>query len=228
MKCLERFNIPKIVDYETYQQAIDANNLSSFCIYVVIVLISLILSTCLYKIAVVVLYKRKIDKTYYIMFWLVSSLAIGIITIYISADIKNNLNEKIVNTPNLVYKWEPKKTFQLNQVQVELSKKIGTNMILTVRSEENDSIDLNAVFMLNRNNTIIHSSDKVKQEKLVLEQQVLTDKRFEGVLLSIEENERNFLSNLLYPNSQYKPPVRWIFYVEEKNKELLQLQEIDF
>lgn len=65
MKCLERFNIPKIVDYETYQQAIDAINLLSFCIYVGIVLISLILSTCLYKIAVVVLYKRKIDKTYY-------------------------------------------------------------------------------------------------------------------------------------------------------------------
>ena len=121
-----------------------------------------------------------------------------------------------------------KKDFSIESSSVELSKKIGTNMILTVRSEENDSIDLNAVFMLNRNNTIIHSSDKVKQEKLVLEQQVLTEKRFEGVLLSIEENERNFLSNLLYPNSQYKPPVRWIFYVEEKNKELLQLQEIDF
>ena len=222
------FKIPKVTDYETYEQAIDAINLRSFCICVGIVLISLILITCLYKISVVVLYRRKIDKHPYIMSWVVSSLALGIITLFISTGQTNNLNEKIVNTPNLVYKWEPKKTFQLNQIQVKLSKKIGTNMILTVRSDDNDSIDLNAVFMLNRDNTIIDSSDKVKQEKLVLEQQVLTDKRFKGVLLSIEENKRSFLSNLFYFNIQYKPPVRWIFYVEEKNKELLQLQEIDF
>lgn len=120
------FNIPKVIDYETYQQAIHAINLRSFCIYVGIVLINLILITCLYKIAVDVLYRRKIDKDYYIMCWVVSSLVLGIITLFISTGKTNNLNEKIVNTPNLVYKWEPKKTFQLNQVQVELSKKIGT------------------------------------------------------------------------------------------------------
>lgn len=219
---MELFKVQEISDYETYQQAL--NELGSLYLrtFFIAIVISMILILILYKTKALFAF----DKLDYALTWIIGLLAIGLIMVFLLGGQKKRLEEKMLNTPNIVYKWEEKKTFPLDQIQVELSKNIGTGMILTVSSKENESIDLNAEFVLNRQNTTILNLDKEKQEKLVLEERILTDRRFESLVQSAKE--RRFFSNVIYSNSQSTPSVRWIFHVTEQNKELLQLHEIDF
>ncbi|WP_366533638.1 hypothetical protein ACOJIU_18840 (plasmid) [Carnobacterium maltaromaticum] len=220
---MKRLDIPEVVDYETYQKATDALVARSFIIFLVIcIVIFLIAVGCFFRRKVT---KKKPNIVNYIIVLLFSSITIGVILLTISALKEQELSEKTLNTPNLVYKWEQTNTFQLNQVK--LTKKSESSMILTVTSEEKDPIDLNAVFTINRDNTVIRSSEKVGQEKIVIEQQVLTDKRFE--FLSTSTYAKGIrLSNLLGRPKQYAPPqVRWVFYVDERSKELLQLWDLD-
>lgn len=216
-------DIPEVVDYETYQKATDALVARSFIIFLVICIVILL-------IVVGYFFRRKVTKKKpnvenYIIVLLFSLIMIGVVMFTILGLKEQELSEKTLNTPNLVYKWEQTNTFKLNQVK--LTKESESSMILTVTSEEKDPVDLNAVFTINRNNTLIRSSEKVGQEKIVLEQQVLTDKRFEFLSTSTYA-KGNFFSNLLGRPEQYAPPqVRWVFYVDERSKELLKLWELD-
>ncbi len=167
--------MPKVVDYETYQEALDVIDARSLSIFVVICIIILLIAAGFFfrsKKA-----KNKPDIWNYIVISFFSSLAIGIIILTISPLKKQELAEKTLSTPNLVYKWEQQNTFQLNQVK--LTKKSERSMVLTLTSEEKDPVDLNAVFTIDRDHTLIHTSEKIGEEKIVIEQQVLTDKRFE-------------------------------------------------
>lgn len=221
---MKRFDIPEVVDYETYQKAADALVARSFIIFLVICIVILLM-------AVGYFFRRKVTKKKpnienYIIVFLFSSITIGVIMFTISGLKGQELSEKTLDTPNLVYKWEQTNTFQLNQVK--LTKESESSMILTVTSEEKDPVDLNAVFTINRDNTLVRSSEKVGQEKIVVEQQVLTDKRFDFLSTSTYA-KGNFVSNLLLGGTkQYAPPqVRWVFYVDERSKELLKLWELD-
>lgn len=215
--------MPKVVDYETYQEALDVIDARSLSIFVVIcIIIFLIAAGCFFRSKKA---ENKPDIWNYIVISFFSSLAIGIIILTISPLKKQELDEKTLSTPNLVYKWEQQNAFQLSQVK--LTKKSERSMVLTLTSEEKDPVDVNAVFTIDRDHTLIHTSEKVGQEKIVIEQQVLTDKRFE-FLSTYTYAKGNIFSNILGMTEQYAPPqIRWVFYVDERSKELLQLWELD-
>ena len=223
---MELFKIQEISDYETYQKAL--NELDSLYLrtFFIAIVTSMILLLILYKTKAKGLFG--FDKRDTVLIWISSSVAVALIMLLLLGGQKIKVEEKMLTTPNIIYKWEEKKTFPLDQIQVELSNNTGTSMILTVSSKENESIDMNAEFVLDRQNTSILNLDKEKQEKLVLEERILTDNRFESLVQSDKAKERSFLSNLIYSNRQPTSTVRWIFHVTEQNKELLQLHEIDF
>lgn len=206
----------EVTNYETYQKAVESIESSFFKLLLLLVGIVLIVVTLLYINSKKT--KRSTDKLDYILSTVIFSLFLGFI-VYIFFNIQvDKLEKQTLNTPNVVYKWEKKYVFSLDQVDIKVQKKIDTNVNLVVTSKMNEPIEMDTVFEMNSDNTLFREPSETEGERIILEKRVLTDHRFK------ELTKERSLIFYNYPDEK----IRWIFYVNEKNKELLQLQNINF
>lgn len=220
--------MPKIIDYQTYEQTLNALNLRYIVLWLAIsfiVVVSIFIGHYFryMKISKSTEEFEKIDFKHEIgnssIISVVLVLATFMVVLLISLLHVSRVEVRTMEASNVVYSWKEKNTFLLDEFNVSLKKEIGENFSLTITAKEKSAIDLDAAFEINRNNTIIKSSEEANKEKIVLEQQVLTDKRFQKLVSSMEDNVLA---------SRSAPQTRFIFYVDESSKMLLQLQDIDF
>lgn len=206
----------EVTNYETYQKAVEFIESIFFNLLLMLVGIVLIVVFLLYRNSKKT--KKSTDKSNYVMSAVICSLFLGlIISIFFNIQVYK-LEKQILNTPNVVYKWEKEYVFSLDQVDIKVQKKIDTNVNLVVKSKINEPIEMDTVFEMNSDNTLFRDLSETEGESIVLEKRVLKDHRFKELT-----KERSLLSDY-YPDEK----TRWIFYVNEKNKELLQLQNISF
>lgn len=206
----------EVTNYETYQKAVESIESSFFKLLLMLVGIVLIVVFLLYRNSKKT--KKSTEKSNYVMSAVICSLFLGlIISIFFNIQVYK-LEKQILNTPNVVYKWEKEYVFSLDQVDIKVQKKIDTNVNLVVTSKMNEPIEMDTVFEMYSDNTLFRNLSETEGERIVLEKRVLKDHRFKELT-----KERSLLSDY-YPDEK----IRWIFYVNEKNKELLQLQNINF
>lgn len=206
----------EVTNYETYQKAVESIESRFFNLLLMLVGIVLIVVFLLYRNSKKT--KKSTDKSNYVMSAVICSLFLGlIVSIFVNIQVYK-LEKQILNTPNVVYKWEKEYVFSLDQVDIKVQKKIDTNVNLVVKSKINEPIEMDTVFEMNSDNTLFRDLSETEGESIVLEKRVLKDHRFKELT-----KERSLLSDY-YPDEK----TRWIFYVNEKNKELLQLQNISF
>ncbi|MFS7414425.1 hypothetical protein AB6889_17735 [Carnobacterium maltaromaticum] len=210
------FEKMEVTNYETYQKAVESIESRFFNLLLMLVGIVLIVVFLLYRNSKKT--KKSTDKSNYVMSAVICSLFLGlIVSIFVNIQVYK-LEKQILNTPNVVYKWEKEYVFSLDQVDIKVQKKIDTNVNLVVKSKINEPIEMDTVFEMNSDNTLFRDLSETEGERIVLEKRVLKDHRFKELT-----KERSLLSDY-YPDEK----TRWIFYVNEKNKELLQLQNISF
>lgn len=215
------FKMNKVVGYETYQQGLEILKEKYFSIGLILFLLSVVAFT-LY----VILNKKRItdDKLSDQLSLLVFVLVVIVIGTFVGYHRKVIVfNEEVKNTPGIIYKWEMQKTFKLEEVEIQLKKEADTDFLLTINSAERDQIDVDAVFNIDQGNTVIHVIEKPKDQVIILEKRVLKDSRFKEL---IREKQTSFIFGTEYYTPVEK--VRWVFYVNEENKNLLNLQNIRF
>lgn len=215
------FKMNKVVDYETYQQGLEILKEKYFSIGFILFLLGVV-AFSLY----VIFNKKRItdDKLSDHLFWLVVVLVVIVIGTFVGYHRKVIVfKEEVKNTPGIIYKWETQKTFKLEEVKIQLKKEADTDFLLTINSVERDQIDVDAVFNIDQGNTVIHVVEKPKGQVIILEKRVLKDSRFKELI-------REKQTSLIFGTEYYTPAekVRWVFYVNEENKNLLNLQNIRF
>ena len=215
------FKMNKVVGYETYQQGLEILKEKYFSIGLILFLLSVVAFT-LY----VILNKKRItdDQLSNQLSLIVFVLVVIVIGTFVGYHRKVVVfKEEVKNTPGIIYKWEMQKTFKLEEVEIHLKKEADTDFLLTINSAERDQIDVDAVFNIDQGNTVIHVIEKPKDQVIILEKRVLKDSRFKEL---IREKQTSFIFGTEYYTPAEK--VRWVFYVNEENKNLLNLQNIRF
>lgn len=112
----------EVTNYETYQKAVESIESRFFNLLLMLVGIVLIVVFLLYRNSKKT--KKSTDKSNYVMSAVICSLFLGlIVSIFVNIQVYK-LEKQILNTPNVVYKWEKEYVFSLDQVDIKVQKKL--------------------------------------------------------------------------------------------------------